>query len=811
MPMTKNNKWIKEQVVQQPISFKLTNQTNAPATTPDELFDHLAIEDTSSFPFVFGDNVDGYYEGQTHTSFSSGKYRHSQHWILGGFLSAVDGLENDKQKAVKARLLPYGIEHDYSGSQSTDRLSIIQDQRLACLAIECSSPNTLGILPELNIEKRNTTLHIVDGNLICELDETRIPKGSPKFVVISANQPVNIEEKTQFSSMYKEMLACSNDKLCIQITSKQPTKNLQVYLSFSSTQKEAIQTAKNGNKSHDCLLHKQRLYDFLTKQNYLWTNDIQYNRSVMWARLASRSFVNKEFGTGIWAGLPWFKDCWGRDTFIALSGTSLINGELEEAKQIIENFAGMQMTDKTSVNYGRIPNRVTSKTNIIYNTTDGTPWMIREIMEYLNYSGDTTFAQHIYPVVKRFIEGIELNYLAADGLMTHRDPDTWMDAKIEGKLPWSARGPKANDIQALWFESLQSAINLASLLDDKRSQKHWEALASKVQTSFNEKFWNHENQHLADCLQTNDIPNYSLRPNQLMTLTIPSQKKLVSNEVGQYIVKNCVDELLFPWGICSLSQNHEDFHPYHDNQNRYHKDAAYHNGTIWGWNAGFTVSALTSFKQQDFAYQLSKNLTNQILYQGHRGTMSENLNAYQHNPNKLIESGTFSQAWSVSEFARNAQQDYLGYNPLLTIGSVQLEPNIPSQWTKFDAKVPLGLSNSLWIHYKNEDGKLTFSITPTHPARHITLNLKLALPNNEVLACTASISETLEVVINQKSGAYTYNRPVIETLKTNIESFDLLDDLSFTSPNYDLKHSALEQTDYMYNKIVGLNLSYSRD
>ncbi|WP_236534424.1 amylo-alpha-1,6-glucosidase [Vibrio vulnificus] len=84
----------------------------------------------------------------------------------------------------------------------------------------------------------------------------------------------------------------------------------------------------------------------------------------------------------------WFKDCWGRDTFIALSGTSLINGLFDEAKAIISNFASMQKSDLDDVNHGRIPNRVTSKTNIIYNTTDGTPWMIREIMEYLHYSGD---------------------------------------------------------------------------------------------------------------------------------------------------------------------------------------------------------------------------------------------------------------------------------------------------------------------------------------------------------------------------------------------------------------------------------------
>lgn len=144
--------------------------------------------------------------------------------------------------------------------------------------------------------------------------------------------------------------------------------------------------------------------------------------------------INQEFGySGIWAGLPWFKDGWGRDTFIALPGICLVNGDFATAKSIIEDFARLQETRPDSVHYGRIPNRVSSDSQIIYNTTDGTPWMIRELLEYLNYSGDTAFASKLYPVLKHFISGVERHYLADDGCMLHRDPDTWMDAKIEAR------------------------------------------------------------------------------------------------------------------------------------------------------------------------------------------------------------------------------------------------------------------------------------------------------------------------------------------------------------------------------------------
>lgn len=127
----------------------------------------------------------------------------------------------------------------------------------------------------------------------------------------------------------------------------------------------------------------------------------------------------------------------------------------------------MQMKDTTSIHYGRVPNRVTSKTDFIYNTTDGTPWMIREVWEYLNYSGDKDFAREMYPVLQRYIDGVEEHYLDETGLMFHRDPDTWMDAKIDGKIPWSPRGNRANDIQALWFTSLIVVAELAKTLGDR--------------------------------------------------------------------------------------------------------------------------------------------------------------------------------------------------------------------------------------------------------------------------------------------------------------------------------------------------------
>ncbi|MEZ9287455.1 amylo-alpha-1,6-glucosidase [Vibrio lentus] len=778
----------------------------------DQLFQKLAITDTCSFPFAFGDNVDGYYHGTTYNYVNSGKYRHHQGWILGTFASYINGKINNKLEAKHASLMPYGIEHHFDNGQES--LSLIPGARLVSLSVSSKTPSVLSLIPELNIPTTHSKVHISDSKIVLELSPQVCPDGSPRFVAIASNHAVHAREiSLDAHPEIRDLVQLSKSNTKLMLTTSDKQTELIVYLGFAETLKAASSLVNQAVKNNEHVLHQQRIYEFLTN-NYLWTNDLEYNRAVMWSRLASRTFVSHEFGTGIWAGLPWFKDCWGRDTFIALSGTSLVNGLFIEAKEIIENFASMQMLDEDSPNYGRIPNRVTSKTNIIYNTTDGTPWMIREALEYINYSSDVAFAKAIYPTLKRFITGVEKHYLNEDGLMAHRHPDTWMDAKIDGMTPWSPRGPKANDIQALWFESLNCAIQLANLVGDSDSEKSWTIQAGKVKESFATKFWDDKNHRLADHLSQDDMPDYSVRTNQLMTISIPQNSPLNQNEREQYIVKNAVETLLFPWGICSLQQEHVDFHPYHDNQAMYHKDAAYHNGTIWGWNAGFTITALNKFKQQDLSYQLSKNLAKQILTQGCRGTMSENLDAFQEGNRDLVESGTFAQAWSVSEYARNAQQDYLGYCPRLLDNQIHLTPNFPSCWSELVASLPFGQGNQLRLSFESKNGishyKIQSNLEDT-VSPEITLVLTLDINHESVAVISTPLTQSLEIMIDSHQNQVTVNDKQAQLEIQPKPNNAILRDLQFAKPDFARQHNSLMSKDYLLNKRNKQKLSAAKD
>ncbi|MCQ1059208.1 amylo-alpha-1,6-glucosidase [Photobacterium sp. ZSDE20] len=786
---------------------------------PEPLFEALAISVEQSAPFVFGDNIDGYFDGVTHGYVASGKYRHKQGWYLGAMASFVDGVLNDKTSAPEARIYPYGVTHAFSNGsddniEETFMLFSGQQsrQRSAAVRVRADKPATLAIAPQLNLAIDSSSVTAFEGGVVYSLaNELRQP-GTPSFIALCANRAFGFKETTfDETPDLKDKLHLSGHHVKPLLTSTEPQTEMTIYMAFAESEAEAISQAKALVDNDGVSIHLQQVYDMLT-HSYVWTSDREYNRALMWAKASGKVFVSTEFGKGIWAGLPWFKDCWGRDSFIAVPGITLVNGDFEDAKTIIDNFASMQLSDESSVNFGRIPNRVTSLTNIIYNTTDGTPWMVREIWDYLRYSGDKDYAAAIYPVVQTYIAGIEKHYLDEHGLMTHRDPDTWMDAKLEGKLPWSARGTRANDIQALWYTSLLVAVELAKLTDDVQGSEHYQKMAEQVRVSFQNLFWDHEQQKLADRLYTDDQRDLQVRSNQLMTVTVPFDNGLLEKAIGAKVVKNAVSELLLPWGIMSLSQHDPIFHPYHANRNEYHKDAAYHNGTIWGWNAGFTVSSLIGYGYADFAYQLTKNLSEQILYLGHRGAMSENLDAFLNEQGGLTPTGTYAQAWSVSEFTRNGYQDYIGFKPEMLSGKIVLAPCLPSAWQQFDAELRFGESNALLVSYQhNEQGLQCFELQyKSHNSVQLELHLMAKDKAKYQLLINAD-ELPAEVKFDPANTSVTVNGQCRDLVLVQPSFVPVMGDLSFAEPNHSLAFPVLQGQHVLQQQVERADLALAAD
>ncbi|HMP74002.1 MAG TPA: amylo-alpha-1,6-glucosidase [Kiritimatiellia bacterium] len=644
-----------------------------------------------SAQYMFGDNLEGYLEGWTARDAAGDGYRLDGASTFRGFASGSGRTLRDHATASLARISPHGIRHDYPDGLA-DELLLLRRRRAITLRLHAPRPRKLLLAPLLDPGHATLACRGKGKTWTLTLSDRS------RAISIHTSHPVRLHSITTRHGFTAP---------CFE--TEHPASSLTLHLAFASTPSAARSSANALAREAADLRHQDEILAFLERSS-LTCDHTDYTRALAWAKLTSYFLVSEEFGKGIWAGLPWFKNNWGRDTFIALPGTLLVTGAFAEARQVIETFFTYQNRDPKSPDYGRVPNRVSSPTDIIYNTTDGTPWLIRETLEYLHYTGDLDFARSIYPSVKLALQGAIKRFVDKQQFLTHDHADTWMDARIEGNLPWSARGNRANDIQALWHNALLAGARLADLNRDPASARAWRKRADLLKQNFNRMFWNPRKNLLADRLRPDDSRDEKNRPNQLMVLSIPMEDPLLPPSRERAVVERAVQGLLYPYGIASLSQDDPYFHPYHHHDDLHHFDAAYHNGTVWGWNAGFTVTALCRHRHTELAWKLSRNLAHQILHLGCRGSMSELIEAIPRKKGRLTLSGTWAQAWSTSEFARNGFQDYLGCQPRLLDQRILLAPRIPKQWNKFSARVPFGRHGLLLVTFHRHRQRVALAI-----------------------------------------------------------------------------------------------------
>ena len=650
-------------------SFALSSSCAAQAPDAEAFFEEMAIKVAPGrqAQFVAGDNLAGYFEGYTQHHTRGAGYVIKNEAVFQGYTSFI-GATPQQREGSNEQVLPYG-HHVRHANGSTEEMALLTRQQAIALRVTSNAPAPLAIRPML--KQSGAVTHAA--NVV-----TVAPgAGQTLFAALAADQPFTLEPN-----------------LTLRATA--PAQSLLVVAAFAPTAAQAQRRALALVATDPIAAERRTLHAALTK-SYLATSDRQYNKALNWAKAASRMFVVEEFGAGIWAGLPWFRDNWGRDTFIALPGTLLVSGQFDDAKAVLANFARYQnLKQPRDKEYGRIPNRVAAGDSIIYNTVDGTPWMLREALEYIRYTGDKQFAGEMYKLAVPYFEGAIANYMDQDGLLAHDPADTWMDARIENKQPWSDRGPRAVEIQALWYTALKTGATLAAEVGERDRAARWNALAARAKHSFLRLYW--DGAVMADRLRDDASRDTKVRPNQLMLVSIPFDD-FVPASVQARVTRNAVSELLYPYGIASLSQDDKYFHPRHENPDFHHKDAAYHQGTIWGWNAGYTVTALNKFGYQDLAWPLAQNLGGQILGLGTLGNMSELLDALPHQGGKLKPSGTYAQSWSVAEYARNGYQDFVGFKPDLLKNTLAFSPAIPQAWTSFDAVLPFGMGEQLQVRF----------------------------------------------------------------------------------------------------------------
>jgi glycogen debranching enzyme len=491
----------------------------------------------------------------------------------------------------------------------------------------------------------------------------------------------------------------------------------KLYVLYDAGYKELARLLETNSDNMDSLKIKHMKNSMLPfKYVKFHVENRQYNKALLLAEISASSFImNNDEDIGIWAGYPYFLNNWGRDTFISLGGIGLTSGRYEESIHILEYFAAHQCKDEKSAEYGRIPNIVYNDGTAYYNSADSTPLFIKTAYEYLLYTGNF---ESVIPLWFTLKTAADACYMAAkdeNNLVIHKDADDWMDAKKDGINSFSPRGGFAVEIQALWYAALLSLSAIADILIKNKysipdsidigelmeCKKQFYGEAVKLKKSFSKHFVLKEKSILADHLNEGYSADETIRPNALLAFhfsAVQNMPQLIDRNTMLKIFKRLLPEIVFKHGVSSLSRNDPRFHPYHIS-GLYHKDAAYHNGTVWNWLSGAFTGSACGLGLQDFAYRQTEELSRQL---ASSGTLAE-LSDPALSANRTVKSsGTFSQAWSVAEFCRNFFQDYAGIRPNVPGRTLYIAPAIPLGMGMIKTSVRFGMHETVLIGIKTD-------------------------------------------------------------------------------------------------------------
>lgn len=346
------------------------------------------------------------------------------------------------------------------------------------------------------------------------------------------------------------------------------------------------------------------------------------------------------------AGYHWFTD-WGRDTMISLEGLAICTGRQREAGYILRTF-GHYVRD------GLIPNMFPEGTKEgLYHTADATLWFFHAVHRYVRATGDRSTLRQLLPKLKSIYEhhihgtrfGIGVDH--GDGLLRQGEEGyqlTWMDAKVDGWVVTPRRG-KAVEINALWYNALCLFAGWLREEGDPLAPEI-EEWARRTWESFNARFWYSEGGYLYDVVDGEQGDDAACRPNQIFSISL--DHPVLARERWHPVFDVVRERLKAPVGLRSLAPGHRDYKAQYYGDLRA-RDAAYHQGTVWGWLAGPYVEAWLKIHPQDraAAHAYIEGFR-QHLDDAGVGTLSEVFDAEE----PYTPRGCIAQAWSVAEILR---------------------------------------------------------------------------------------------------------------------------------------------------------------
>lgn len=690
--------------------------------------------------------------------------------VLKDYAVSVDGKELDRADS-RVTVYPDRLVRKYK-SGITETFTLLDE--FDAFVVQLSAPKVSTFDFRLLFNSASAKDFLISGAWAGVFQNTSVPVGNyGRWVAVAGLRHKVIRESSKVGPFVSPAIF------------QMKGKDVSIIVACARTEINAEYAAVGLMRKHEEFQgdRKKRMQAVLNR-SFIHTGNERIDKAIAWAKLSLDALITNQGMKGIWAGLPWFDDYWGRDTFVSLPAAALWSGDFGTARKILLDFAARQDTDSASTNFGRIPNLITPK-ETIYNTADGTPRFVFDVFLYYSMTGDRDFLFEIYPAVKRAFIGTVKYHMDKNLFLIHGNQETWMDA-VGPNGPYTPRGNRAVDVEALWLQQLLATRFLSSYVGDTDTHAATTEMAKRLIFNFNKKFVDEKTGYLYDHLDSNGVPDTTLRPNQLFASWAVS-----SREVRDDILRTVVEKLTYPWGVASLYQGDPNFHPFHHDAPYYPPDAAYHNGTVWVWLTGQLVSDLTDEMEQDFAFRSTKFLADEILDGKAAGTLPELFDAFPREGEKTPdESGAFSQAWSLAEFIQSFYRDYFGVQMDVPQGGVTLNPRLPDSIPHVTFRLNGGNNNNYVIAYRFDKDPKEIEIAPADSVRGTIFRIFFMKSKTEQLRTSFYLQGKDTVLLKFPGDTVTAEKNgkpfQINSLAANIPHDSTLDHLRFETPKVNL-------------------------
>lgn len=392
------------------------------------------------------------------------------------------------------------------------------------------------------------------------------------------------------------------------------------------------------------------------KQRFTKEENNRIERSTFLSSLdnAAEQFVtHKNYGTDIIAGFPWY-DSITRQTFVSLPGLCLSLNDSKNCKNVLDTY-------KPFLKNGFFPDQINQK-NLTYYSADAPLWFIWAIAKYYNkYRHPKEMWAEYGGAIQEILKGYKnstLKYIGTtrDGLVYAQKENTaltWMSSSVDGR-PVVQREGMPVEINALWYNAICFAVELADLAGDKAFTNQWRGMIDKVGEAFLQTFWNEGHNHLADVVKDGK-PDWSVRPN--MVIAVAMDFSPLSKEQKKSVLSVAKQALLTKRGLRTLSPDHLRYRGSVEGGPN-ERELVVHQGAVWPWLIQFFVEGYLKIHKKGglpFVKQLIESFEDDMT-EHCIGTMSE---MYNGNPPHKAK-GAISQAWSVAGvvYATHLVQNY---------------------------------------------------------------------------------------------------------------------------------------------------------